>query len=222
MNYRDELLALRRRAIEELDSLGFFQYTNPSELEAAKRFIVETGLLFHVALHRYFLADAENIEEKYPEVRIEDLRQWLQRFHSIEIGEPHLEHERRESSYVASVDKWSGTIHTGTWQRAADDLAVWLSQVLCECGIPDRLWYWHAGNDTAFVLLTDEQAACIGKHGCFLEVQDYVRVDLPTSAGIPNAPPIYGRTNGWMDRGGRSGHAMVARTNLNSQSTSHV
>lgn len=196
---RDELLAFRLRAIGELDSLGFFQYTNPSELEAAKRFIVETGLLFHVAVHRCFDADAEDIEERYPEHIIERLRQWLQRFHSIEIGEPHLEHERRESSYVASVGKWSGTIHTGTWQVAADDFAVWLSEIVCDCGIPDRLWYWYAGNDTSFVLLTDEQATCIGKHGCFREVEYYVRVEPVDSAGIPKPREITpDRMTGWI------------------------
>ena len=154
-----------KELIAELERLGFYSYTPPWRIDAARADAVRTGYLFAEFTHRDFMADAEELAEggvleclalcwpflTQQGILIEDARE--------EVGEGD-----GYSVWINDQRFWMYTeeeLGPDCWVRATNRMLEMLNTLLKDAGSNERAFTLEGGNDQQLVFLTEAQYAAI-------------------------------------------------------------
>jgi len=168
--------------IAELERLGFYGYTPPEQIDAAKTDAVRTGHLFAGSTNRDFMADAEDLAEGGVLECLEQCRPFLDRqgLH-IESAREEIGEDDGYSVWINDERFWMYTeeeLGPDCWVLTTNRMLTMLNTLLEAAGSKERAFTLEGGNDQQLVFLTKAQYEAIRRSPAIPE------------RNKPEAPPV--------------------------------
>ncbi len=170
--------------IEELQSMNFYQYTEPGKLAEVKAEAAKYQFLFYDGTHRGFFADAENLAEGGVGAFLSEIQPFLDR---LRVDAPEVDEEFEMSGgYRITVNGKNYVVYTREqlktaefWDLSHDKTAEILNDLLAAAGSEERAYKLYGGNDAQIVFMTAAMYEVIKRSGLF----DEKEMPFPPGAG---------------------------------------
>lgn len=169
--------------MDQLESLGFYRYTDPASLAEARDEVLQHEWPFHGEIRRLFRADAEELAEGGVSSLLADAEGFLRTqgvdgltvFDEIDQTHYHLLVDGARFQIYSEEELRTKAI----WELAARRSVAVMNWLLERAGSPERAYLLYGGNDGQVVFLTPAMFEAILRSGLIAER------DLPVAVAEP-------------------------------------